>query len=79
MDYSAADPLTVTFSAGTTSSGDTACVNVGIIDDDALEGDHSFTVEISSLELPGGMYSGLTIGMPSSAPVNILDDEGRIT
>ena len=80
VDYSAADPLTVTFPAGTTSSGATACADVGIIDDQVLEGNHFFTVEISSLEPEqGGMYSGLTIGMPSSAPVNIVDNEGTIT
>ena len=79
VDYGAVDPLSVTFSAQPFFLGATACANVTIIDDDALEGNHSFTVTVSSLELsPGGMYSGLEIGMPSSATVNIMDNDGMI-
>ena len=82
MDYSinsAADTLSVTFSAGSAVTGTTACANVTIIDDAALEGNHSFTVTVSNLELsPGGVYSGLEIGTPSSATVNIIDDDGMI-
>ena len=79
MDYGAADPLNVTFSAGSAVTGTTACANVMIIDDDALEGDHSFTVTVSNLELsPGGVYNGLVIGTPSSATVNIIDNDGTV-
>ena len=77
MDYSISDPVTVTFSAGSTVSGTTACANVTIIDDNALEGNHSFTVNVTGLELdPGGEYSELMIGTPPSATVNIMDNEG---
>ena len=77
VDYSAADPLSVTFPAVSSVSGTTACANVAIIDDAALEGNHSFTVTVSSLELsPGGVYSGLEIGTPSSATINIIDNDG---
>ena len=79
MDYSAADPLSVTFPAVSSVSGTTACANVSIIDDDTLEGNHSFTVTVSSLELsPGGEYSGLQIETPSSATINIVDNDGTI-
>ena len=80
MDYSITsidDMLSVTFPAVSSATGSTECVNVTIIDDAALEGNHSFTVSVSSLELiPGGEYSGLEIGMP--ATVNIMDDDGMI-
>jgi len=79
MDYSATDPLSITFPAVSSVNGATACANVTIIDDDALEGNHSFTVTVSSLELsPGGVYSGLEIGTPSSATINIIDNDGTI-
>jgi len=79
MDYSAADPLSITFPAVSSVNGTTACANVTIIDDAALEGNHSFTVTVSSLELsPGGEYSGLEIGTPSSATINIIDNEGTV-
>ena len=79
VDYSAADPLSVTFPAVSSVNGTTACANVTIIDDAALEGNHSFTVTVSSLELsPGGEYSGLEIGTPSSATINIIDNDGIV-
>ena len=76
-DFSASDALNVTFSAGSTSNGATVCADVVIIDDDALEGDHSFTVMLDRLILiPGGEYMGLTIGSPNSASVMITDNDG---
>ena len=49
-----------------------------IIDDAALEGDHSFTVSMTELGLEsGGADPLLNIGMPSMATVNIMDDESE--
>lgn len=80
MDYSAANPLNVVFPAGSSTTGDTACADVNIIDDEALESDHFFTVTVTGLELnPGGAYSGLMIGTPPSARINIIDNEGIIS
>ena len=80
MDYSISSPAdTLTFSAGSTVSGTTACVNVTIIDDIAVEGTHSFTVHVTGLELdPGGVYSELSIGTPPYAIVNIMDNDGKL-
>ena len=81
-DYSISNPantLNVTFSAGSTVSGTTACADVTIIDDDAVEGNHSFTVHVTGLELdPGGAYSELMTGAPLYATVNIVDNDGTI-
>ena len=71
--------MTVIFSAGSAVNGTTACADVTIIDDNAVEGNHSFTVTVTGLELdPGGEYSELRIGTPSSAQVNIIDNDGTI-
>ena len=79
MDYSISGPATITFSAGSTVSGTTACANVTIIDDDAVEGNHSFTVHVAGSELdPGGVYSELMTGIPSYATVNIIDNDGKM-
>ena len=81
IDYSISSPtdtLNVTFSAGSTVSGTTACANVTIIDDNAVEGNHSFTVHVIGLELdPGGAYSELMTGVPY-AVVNIIDNDGTM-
>ena len=70
--------LEATFMTGATN-GATACTSITIIDDAAVEGDHSFTVVLSDVKLdPGGMYSGLTIGMSNSASVNIADNDGTV-
>ena len=70
QDYTATDPLTVTFEDQVTSNGSLSCAYITIIDDDALEGDHNFTVMVDMTEPP------ITIGGPSSAQVNIEDNEG---
>ena len=51
-DYSVADPLTATFTSGTVV-GDTVCAAITIIDDAALEFDHSFTVQLAGTDPPG--------------------------
>ena len=78
-DYSISSPATITFSAGSAVNGTTSCANVTIIDDDAVEGNHSFTVHMTGLELnPGGAYSELMTGAPLYATVNIIDNDGKM-
>ena len=49
-----------------------ASLNVMIIDDMALESDHSFTVSITDTSL-----AAVTAGTPSSATVSIIDNDGQ--
>ena len=59
---------------GNISVTDTACASISIIDDAALEGDHSFTVSLNSVT-----PSGVTISVPSaSTTVNIEDNKGTL-
>ena len=69
-DFIVADPLMVTFPT-TSVSGDTACAAITILDDDAFEGDHSFTVNLTSTT-----PTGVTIGTVSSTTVTIQDNDG---
>ena len=57
----------MTFSAGSASS--TQTLTIMVLDDDVLEGDHTFTVSIDSNNL------GVTVGTPSSIVVTINDDD----
>ena len=66
-DFSAADPLKVTFTPGVNE--DMACAMVSIIDDTALEGDHSFSVTLASTVPP------ITINS-SPVEITIMDNEG---
>ena len=51
---------------------------MNIIDDNAVEGNQSFTVHVAGLELdPGGAYPGLAIGIRYTT-VNIIDNDGTI-
>ena len=50
--------------------GDTACATFGIINDNNLEFDHEFTVNLRSV-IPSGPY----ISSPSTI-VSIVDDDG---
>ena len=78
-DYSTTTPVDVTFMSASAMDGDTACVNIMIIDDNAFEGPHSFTVEVSNVEIESGETDPLvTIGTQSSATVNIVDNDGKI-
>ena len=54
--------------------GDTSCVNISILQDMVLEGDHSFGVEVTS-----ATPSVVMVGIPSNETVTILDDESRCT
>ena len=70
-DYTEPSPLQVTFSSGDVV-GDTACTALGIINDNNLEFDHEFTVNLESVTPPGPVLSALF-----STTVSISDDEGR--
>ena len=76
-DYSAADPLEVTFVSGSAVQDSTSCAQINILDDTNLEGPHSFTVEITTVELDSdGTDPLLIIGPNNSATVNIVDNDG---
>ena len=68
----AGDVFQATFVAISTSNGDTACDNITIIDDDVLEGEHSFEIQIASTD------PMLTNISPASATVTIQDNEGSV-
>ena len=78
VDYTAADPLQVTFSSGVAMLNDTACASISIVDDDGLEGTHSFTVHITDVEVESGLPAQLFIGSPPYATVYICDNEGTL-
>ena len=65
QDFSADDPLQITFIPGVNES----CAMVSIIDDNALEGDHEFTVSIGMTVPP------ITI---DNTPIEVMieDNEG---
>lgn len=65
----------VTFASGSNTSS-VLCVTYTIIDDEALEVDHAFTVEINSTN--PGTLDGVFISMPSATTVNIEDNEGNV-
>ena len=66
----AGDVFEATFVAMSSSNGDTACDSITIIDDDVLEGEHSFEIQIASTD------PMLTNISPASAMVTIQDNEG---
>ena len=69
MDGSA--QVFATFSV-TSAVNDTSCVNIEIVDDDALEGTHTFTALLES-----DIYL-ITPGAPFVAIVFITDNEGKL-
>ena len=64
-----AGPLQATFSTSS-MEGATSCVDIRILQDLVLEGDHDFGVEVTS-----ATPSVVMLGMPSEETVTILDDE----
>ena len=64
-----AGTLQTTFSTSSVE-GSISCVNIGILQDPALEGNHSFGVEVIS-----ATPSVVVVGTPSEETVTILDDE----
>ena len=78
-DYSAANPLEVTFMSGSAMPGSTSCAQITILDDLTFEGPHSFSVEVSTVEIESdGTYPLLTISTMSSAVVYIEDNDGML-
>ncbi len=72
------NPLQVQFVAGVDGQGDSACANITILDDDALEGPHNFSVILADFDLVGGTpdTARIFMGTPSSASVLMEDNEG---
>ena len=66
------DIFGATFAAMFTSNGDTVCDNITIIDDNVLEGEHFFEIQISSTN------PQLAIINPASTMMTIQDNEGTI-
>lgn len=55
-----------------------ACINIAINDDDDLEGNHTFTVDLAMTSVPAleGGTGGL--GTPSSTTITIQDPDGML-
>ena len=70
-DYVVPVPFEVTFDT-MSMSGSLACINISIPQDFALEGDHEFTIRLSTLS-----HDVVTIGSPADAEVVIADDESK--
>ena len=63
--------MQVTYTAGSgVSSGDTECISIEIIDDDDVEGSHSFEIEITDVTL------GTISAQLSSTFITIKDNIG---
>ena len=69
-DFAASGGLQVTFTSGSPDDAQQSVV-IAIIDDDVLEGDHDFTVQLVSTD-----PSSVMIGAQSDTTVTIIDDEG---
>jgi len=70
-DFVVPVPFEVTFDI-MSASGSLACINISIPQDSALEGDHEFTVQLSTLS-----PDVVTIGSPANVEVVIADDESK--
>ena len=78
-DYSADNPLEVTFMSGSAMQDSTSCAQITILDDLIFEGPHSFSVEVSTVEIESdGTDPLLTISTMSSAMVFIEDNDGML-
>ena len=78
-DYSAYSLLEVTFMSGSAMQDSTSCAQITILDDLTFEGPHSFSVEVSTVEIESdGTDPLLTIGTMSSAMVYIEDNDGML-
>ena len=71
-DFTIPDPaeMNVMFTTGS-MNGDTDCLTISIIDDDALEGGQSFSISLNPPAPP------VTLTTPSSSPLTITDNDGR--
>jgi len=57
----------------------TACIDVAIIDDNNLEGDHTFTVNLGGMITPTLTGGTGGFGTSSSTTVTIQDPEGMLS
>ena len=71
-----ATSLDFSFPVGTDT---TACIDVTIIDDNNLEGDHDFTVDLEGKITPTLTGGTGGFGTPSSTTVTIQDPEGMLS
>ena len=71
IDYNPPTPFEVFYPAGS-EIGTQKCVTISIIDDDAFEGTHNFTVELID---PGNTFCNVV--SPSTIQIDILDNEGQ--
>ena len=69
-DFTEPTPFTVTFTSGTVVDG-TMNVMIATVVDSIAEGDEDFMVSITSTS------PTVTIGLPSSVPVTIIDDDRK--
>ena len=70
-DYNPPTPFEVFYPAGS-EIGTQRCVTISIINDDAFEGTHNFTVELID---PGNTFCNVV--SPSAIQIDILDNEGQ--
>lgn len=68
-DVSLPDSFQVVFSAG--ESTPTKCITIPIARDEEIEGNHNFTISISS----AGTVPYAVVGSPAVATVIIIDDD----
>ena len=65
-DFSTTNPV-ATFAVGALAPG---CIEVDILQDMSVEGDHTFSVSLN----PGPITPSLTVGTPDTTVVTITDD-----
>ena len=70
-DFNEPDTFEVTFSGGSTSDGDSSCIQIPIVNDLQFEGNEQlFQVDITGTNLPNVMCN-----TDCTASVQIMDDE----
>ena len=67
-DFTPSTPFTITFAVGAPAS---SCVDVAIVDDNVLEGNHDFSVDIDDVG------TSAMIGTLDTTVITITDDESK--
>ena len=70
MDYDEVPSPDVLVFPTSSTEGMILCSNITIIDDYALEGEHNFTVKISSA------FPEISTGIPNETTISLEDNEG---
>ena len=70
-DFMLPDPFTITFD-NMSVNGTSECANIDVPQDQALEGDHDFTVQLSTLS-----PDLVSIDSPEAAEIIIVDDDSK--